>query len=148
MDTKELAGLLFDALETRKRDNGDEFHALKDGSPQWMTDVIRKVHGDKLPDDTVYEFVERCASAICDAGTDELEDAIREMEPDPYTSDLTAWLHARADHVYYLTQALEDFGPFTDGFALLATAQKIQIEEVGCALIQALESIDVPEVQP
>jgi hypothetical protein len=34
------------AFETRKRDNGDKYVALKDGSPEWMTDVCHKAHGD------------------------------------------------------------------------------------------------------
>lgn len=147
MDINEKAQALYDALETKTRDNGDKFVSLKDGSPEWMTQVIREIHGDKLPDDTTYEFIERCARAIEDVDAGEMQDAISEIEPDCYTNDLTGWLHARADHVYYLTQALEDYGPFDDGFKLLATAQKMHIDEIGSALIAALENVDVPEVQ-
>ena len=44
-----LAARLSKALETKKRDNGQESVSLKDGSPEWMTDVIHATHGDKLP---------------------------------------------------------------------------------------------------
>jgi hypothetical protein len=134
-----LAQELYDAFETKKRDNGNAFVVLKDGSPKWMTEVSHKVHGDKLPDDTTYEFIERAAGAISDV--DEIEDAIAEMEPDVYTNALTGWLHARADHIYYLNEALEQYGPFDDGFKLLATAQQLHIQEVARALVAALEEI-------
>lgn len=140
MDTNEKAQLLYDALETKTRENGDKFVCLKDGSPKWMTEVIRGIHGDKLPDDTTYDLIERCAGAIQDV--DDMQEAIDELEPDSYTGELTAWLAARVDHVYYLTQALEEFEP-KDGFAALAIAQQIQIREIGSALIQALETVEV-----
>jgi hypothetical protein len=134
---QELATQLRDALEHKSRTNGDEFVCLKDGSPQWMTDVVRSVHGDKLPDDTTYAFISQCADAI--AESEEPNDAIYEIEPDTSTHDLTGWLHARNDHVYYLSEVLEECSP-TDGFSLLAMAQQKHIHEVGSALVSALES--------
>jgi hypothetical protein len=133
-----LAESLTKALQTKKRNDGNEFVSLKDGSPQWMTDVIHEAHGDKLPDDTTYAFIEKAADAIADS--EDPQDAISELEPDPYTNNLTGWLHARADHVYYLTEILEEGSGITDGFQLLAAAQQKQIHEVGYALISALEN--------
>lgn len=145
-ETKTVYGLakeLSQALVHDKRNDGSEFVKLADGSPEWMTDVVRAIHGDKLPGDTTYRFIERCADAIADADDSvDLQDVIAEMEPDVYTGKLTAWLAARVDHVYYMTQALEDFGgDVKDGFALLATAQKCQIEEIGFALVSELEKL-------
>jgi hypothetical protein len=134
-----LAKQLSESLIQDKRNDGQPFVKLADNSPAWMTDVIRSVHGDKLPDDTTYSLIERCATAIADG--DDPQESVDEIEADSYTNDLTAWLHARADHVYYLTQALEDFQP-KDGFQLLAMAQQIQIAEVGSALIAELERIE------
>lgn len=139
-----LAVELSAALDTRTRANGTEFTCLADGAPQWMTDVIRAIHDDKLPDDTTYGLIKRCADALAeldvDASESDASDAIAELESDVYTNDLTAWLNARADHLYYLGQAMEDFSP-TDGFALLSMAQKIQIDEVGCALVYQLSKL-------
>jgi len=91
-------------------------------------------------DDTVYAFIEKAADALADAAEDaEPSDVISEIEPDTYTADLTAWLHARDDHVYFLTEVLEEGLGVTDGFQLLAAAQQIQIHEVGQALVSALE---------
>jgi hypothetical protein len=136
---KSLAAELVEAFVTDKRDNGKEFVHLKDGSPAWMQPVIRAVYGDKLPDDTVYSFIEQAANAIAESD-DDPQEAIYELEPDSYTNNLTAWLHERADHVYYLTEAIEQFQP-TEGFALLALAQKIQMDEVGSALLAELEKL-------
>ncbi len=136
---QELAGELSNAFVRDKRNDGQEFTHLAKGSPKWMTEVIHAVHGDKMPDDTVYGFVERCADAI--AGHDDPSDAVTEIEPDGYTSSLTSWLNARADHVHYLTEALEEGLDITDGFQLLAYAQQKQIQEVGFALISELEKI-------
>jgi hypothetical protein len=137
---KKFAEKLSGALETKKRNDGQEFVCLKDGSPAWMTEVIRSAHGDKLPDDTTYKFIERVADALANASEDaEPSDVILEIEPDPYTAGLTAWLNARVDHVYYLTEVLEEGTGITDGFQLLAAAQQKQIHEVGYALVSALE---------
>jgi hypothetical protein len=133
---QKLAEQLSAAFETKKRNDSNEFVSLKDGSPEWMTDVIRSAHGDKLPDDTTYAFIERAADAIADS--EDPQDAIAEIEPDAYTAGLTAWLNARVDHVYYLTEVLEE-SDIKDGFQLLAAAQQKQLHEVGYALVSALE---------
>jgi hypothetical protein len=136
----DLAEKLSQALTTDKRNDGSEFVHLKDNAPAWMTEVIRSVHGEKLPDDTTYAFISKCADAISEG--DDANDAITEIEPDIYTQDLTAWLHSRADHVYYLTEVLEE-SEVKDGFQLLAAAQQKQIQEIGFALISALENVEV-----
>lgn len=143
MSIQELAKQLSDALVTDKRNNGAEFVRLKDNSPAWMTGVIRAVHGDKLPDDTVYQFIEKCCDAIADS-EEEPQDAICQIEPDIYTHDLTAWLHARVDHTEYVNQVIEegfdkDVHTICD---LLTMAQAQQIQEIGFALISALETIE------
>lgn len=136
-----LAAKLSRAFETKKRNDGKEFVCLKDGSPEWMTQAIRSAHGDKLPDDTTYAFVEKAADALAEASVDaDPSDVIAEIEADVYTSDLTEWLHARADHVFYLSEVLEECSGITDGAQLLMAAQKKQIDEVGYALISALEA--------
>jgi len=141
----ELAAEMSENFETKTRDDGKEFVCLKDGAPDWMKDnVIFPVHGDKGPDDTVYRFVQMAVDTISecddDMTKDDIQDRLFEIETDIYTSDLTAWLNARTDHIYYLTQALDEFG-ITDGFQALGVAQKIQIDEITGAVFQALMSI-------
>jgi hypothetical protein len=61
------------AFETRKRDNGDKYVALKDGSPEWMTDVCHKAHGDMLPDDWRYSFISEAVDYIDENGAGECD---------------------------------------------------------------------------
>lgn len=135
---QELAAQMNEALIQDTRNDGTEFVHLRTGSPEWMTDVIREAHGDAFPDDTIYRFIEKAVDAI--ENNDDAEDAIREIEPDIYTHDLTKWLHERLDHVYYLTQALEEFGS-TDGFQLLGMAQSLHIQEVADGVLRGLNAV-------
>jgi len=142
MTIQEKARQLFQAMELRKRPDGTEYYCLKDGSPGWMREVIRHAHDGRLPDDTIYEVIADVAAVLADsdpdADIDELRDAIAEIEPDVYTYDLTAWLHDDVNNVYYLTEALEE-GGIKDGFDLLSRAQYLFKQEIGNALLGALE---------
>jgi hypothetical protein len=153
---QELASELSKAFETKTRDNGDEFVSLKDGSPQWMTDAIHKVHGDKMPDDHIYLFCEMAASAMADCereDEDSLREAIEEIEPLIYTHQQMEWF---AGNYEYCDQAIEQglweshpnvnpygnrtnnpqtYGQVTD---LLAIGMALHIQEVGFALLDAL----------
>lgn len=145
MDIKELATQLDRALIWKER--GEKKIIVRaDKSPEWMQDVIHKVHGDKMPDDTVYEMISRAASALAECSGDsydDLREAIKEIEADIYTSDLTGWLGARADHIGYLDEALTEYDHFhgNGGFDLLQAAQHLQIEEIGAALLDALKEL-------
>lgn len=139
---RKLAAELSASLVRDKRNDGTEFIYLKDAPKHaWMRDVIRAVHGEKMPDDTTYKLIERCADYIAETdGDTEPADVICEIEPDIYTNDLTAWLHARVDHVEYLDQVLEEGGA-NSGTELLQAAQSKQICEVGWALVAELQKL-------
>jgi hypothetical protein len=118
---------------------GETFRKLTDNAPQWMTTVCRKAHDDArlLPDDWRYAFIEQAVDAL--AGHEDADDARSSLEPDIYTSGLTAWLHSHNDRVYYLGEALREYGTCRDGFQLLAAAQMIEKEEVFQQVLAALE---------
>lgn len=109
---------------------------LRDGSPEWMTDVILSSSTTSL--DTAYDFANRIVSAF--AENDDPEDAIYEIEPDIYTHDLTEWLGADVAHVCYLNDILME-SEVKDGFQLLAAAQARQIDEVAHAMLDELNSL-------
>lgn len=132
-------------MTTSKRNDDTIYYHLKKDHPEWMTEVIHGVHGDKLPDDYTYEFIADALYILCDLDDEVDVDAIHEeiferTEPDVYTSDLTAWLGARNDHVYYLTEALEEMD-IKDGFQALAYAQAKHKEEVALDLVHELEKL-------
>lgn len=155
----EKAELIQKQFTTSTRDDGTKYVHLKGMAevdyPQWMQDVMFAGHLDKMPDDLYYKAIENIIDAICDC---ELEpeyandaimiiDCLREssyLEPDVYTSNLTAWLNEYNDHVYYLTQALEEYG-MTDGFQALTVAQSIWLEDIANAVLEALDNAEVEE---
>lgn len=122
---------------------------LKDDKGEPMRVIISKSEGKEhdellnltfqvsketqLSMDSVYEFTMNTLEALADStATDEndLRDSgIESIEADVYTGDLTAWLNQSNYHVYYLTEALEEYD-LKDGFAALAMAQQRAKQEV------------------
>ena len=144
---REAAAKMHEAMTTKSRPDGSTFHTLRDGSPSWMRDVCFAAHneGGIPPDDYRYRFIAECLEAIVESDEDP-SDAVREVEPDCYTADLTAWLASNVGRVYYLDEAAslglrEDFS----GFDLLMAAQQCEIWEVGDAVIAALEGVEDTE---
>ena len=128
------------AFESATRTNGETFCKLQDGSPEWMTTVCREAHDEAklLPDDWRYAFIEEAVDAM--AEYEDSDEALASLEPDIYTGELTAWLHSLNSRVYYLDEAQTQFGPFRDGFQLLAAAQMLEKEEVFHQVVTALEA--------
>lgn len=141
----QLAKELSHQLTTSERANEEKtkYVHLKDGSPAWMQDVIHKAHGDRMPDDDVYKRIETIVDTIAElddnADDDTIQERIDEIEPDCYTSNLTAWLNSRNDNVFYLDEAIQ--AGITDGFQLLAYAQGVYIREIADALIAGLREL-------
>jgi len=108
---------------------------LKSGAPEALHDSVMKAHGDRLPDNWIYDKYESILDAfgqydIEDA--EQLEDNRAEIVDglvDVYTSDLTEWLNSNNSNVYYLTEALEDLDG-KDGFRALMMAQYKAIDEI------------------
>ncbi|AGA31715.1 hypothetical protein [Singulisphaera acidiphila] len=119
--------------------SGEAFRKLKDVAPDWMRTVCRKAHddGELLPDDHRYEFIEQAVDAL--ANHDDTDSACESLEPDFYTSGLTGWLHSQNSRVCYISEAMEEYGTFKDGFKLLAAAQMLEREEVFRQVLDALQ---------
>lgn len=139
------AALIFEAMERRKRDNGEGFYVLKVGSPDWMTDVIRAAHGDMLPDDWRYATIHNLCSALSD-DHDDIEDARGEIVDgavDVYTSALTAWLASSVHRLAYCDQAAQEFGAPDNMTKALQFGQYAEIDEIFGQLVDALN--DLPD---
>lgn len=136
---QELAGELHSQFTQDTRTNGDKFWKCEGSSEEGTLarHVIYAAHdnGDIFPDDVRYEMIYEALGAIEDAeDPDEIE-----IDADPYTQQLTAWLHSSVSRVYYLSEALEEYEP-KDGFQALALAQLREKEEVLSQVRAALES--------
>ena len=139
----DLAQEMSDCFEWKERLDGTPYVILSEEKRKpWMVDIVRNIHGDKLPDDTTYRFIESACDSIADMDSelslDDIQDNLYScIEPDIYTSDLTAWLNDSNDHVYYLTEVLEELD-IKDGFQLLGAAQEKQKLEIAQSLLSEL----------
>lgn len=115
----ELAAELSKALERKERERGNHepglssYTTLRDGSPQWMTDVCHAAHDDgaMLPDDWRYEFIDDAATALAEAegDLDSAQEALDESEHYCYTAQQTGWLHSRNSRYAYVDAAHEEY---------------------------------------
>jgi len=122
---------------SKTKDDGKNFTIYTDDRPQWVEDLVFEAHGDKLPDDYIYEWIDSALKSIAGGMTeDNIYDYV-DSEVDCYTSGLTEWLNSRNDRVYYLTDALNQCEQ-TDGFELLGMAQYQEIGEVFNSVLNSI----------
>ena len=110
MDLQKLAEQFSAYFTTDKRDDGTEFVKGKDNLTEEQTEKLRDLchdaHGDMMPDDHRYAFIEEALDALAEyEDPDEIT-----LEPDIYTHDLTAWLGSRTDRWNYCDEAMEEYG--------------------------------------
>lgn len=133
---KEVATEMLQNFTRKERKDGTKFYHTKNDI-EWQKEIIFTSHGDKLPDDYVYEFIYEALiqlAEVAEEGSE--EDAIYEIESDVYTNELTAWLHSRCDRVYYIEEAIQNGAK--DGFAVLAMAQQTEKHEVAFAVLNGI----------
>lgn len=95
-----------------------------------------------LDSDSVYEFTSEVLEKLAEADPkdrDEASDALCEIEPDVYTSDLTDWLGKSNNNVYYLNDAIEQGAK--EGFELLMCAQAAAKRDVGEVVLSYIEGL-------
>lgn len=127
-ELQEIAGEAYDWLELRKRDNGEEFICRKDDAPEWMERLCQAVHEDHLPDDHRYDFLHTALEALRDH--DDPDNASAELEPDPYTHDLTTWLASQNWRTEYMDDVISEYCGKLDIAQILMIAQVNERREV------------------
>jgi hypothetical protein len=133
-----LAQQVLDQLERRTKLGEDTYIALKVGAPEWMTEFVQDAHGDFLPDDYRYEFIEDALLAI--VGHDDLDEARDSLEPDIYTGKLTAWLASNLARGTYIDEVLEDGGA-NNMHNLLSIGQLNEKCETFDLVVEALQKL-------
>lgn len=135
------AQALYEALETRKREDGSRFVTLRDGSPEWMTEVVHAAHGDMLPDDWRYACIAAAAEYIAEA--DDPEDADSEFadsQVDIYNGARFAWLASNLNRMGYCDEAQEEgiASETATVVELIGAGQYMEAAEVYSMLLSAL----------
>jgi hypothetical protein len=114
----ELAGYAYGWFETAERTGGETFVRLRDGAPEWISDLVTRAHGDMLPDDHKYQMIKTTLGGIHDSGADDRDslehdgghDYINESCVSPYTGSRLAWLSSNLSRVGYIEEFYEEFG--------------------------------------
>jgi hypothetical protein len=121
----------FDVIHPRDKD----IYTVRDGSPDWITEMVDDAHGSKGPDDWTYHAIVECLDCLAE---DEDTDG---PEPDVYTSALTDWLGSRIDRTGYCDDAAEELGQgFTSIVDFLQAGQAAEYREILDAIRSALEA--------
>jgi hypothetical protein len=144
-ESQARAQAAYECFESARRPEGESFTRVKDGSPEWVTDLVREAHGDFLPDDWRYGCIQSALEFIAD--TDEPDDGAAEFADgyvDVYNGARVAWLDSSIHRGGYCDEALHEFGP-VDGdrgvFGLLGLGQYMEASEVYGLVLQALADV-------
>ena len=140
MNYQEKAGKYLKFFEQKKRlgykdgIEDDTIVILKDNAPEELRESVHNAHGDRLPSDWIFDKYHSILDVISNYGEfsdiDDIRNEIVDGLVDCYTSNLTGWLNDDNRNVYYLSEALAEFGGGDDGFALLAMAQYQAIDDI------------------
>ena len=144
-----LADTLAASFETKERQSGGTFHALKDNAPDWVRDAVKDAHQDRFPCDWIYQQCDTIAGEIRqeivhgEIDPDDIADYI-EIEADIYTASLTAWLADHLDNLDYCNRYASEFGfdnsneaPDNQITALITGGQWLAKREIADVIIQA-----------
>ena len=140
MTIQELAGHYSKMFVRDTRDDGTEYVKTIDERPEELTELIHKAHGDMLPDDWRYKFIEEALDQI--AETEEEDDLdCPELESDIYTYNLLQWLASRNDRYNYVDQATEEYGHGNSLINDIMLGQIKEKEEVYFSVLSSLREI-------
>ncbi len=144
------------AFERKTRNDGSEYVSLKDGSPEWMTDVSHEAHKDgsagiggehgtgaMMPDDWRYDFIEDACDALSEAeNADEADEHLHEYIT---YHDHNRWLASRNDRSGYCDEAREELGEAGDMDAQISQGLHYEQREVLGLVRAALEELVAAE---
>ena len=125
-------------LATRAGKNEEKFYTVCNHADEALDELIRKAHGDLLPDDFCYETIH---DALCAFAECESEDQLYEvnLEPDIYYHELLKWLSSHLKRMAYCDEAIAEFGlQNTDLMTLVAHGQQREQDEIVALIRESL----------
>jgi hypothetical protein len=155
-----LAQEAYDCFEYREHAEaaGGGRHAhVKEGSPDWVTDLVREAHGDMMPDNWRYDAIVNALERISDSDAEterDLEDLDHEYcdaQVDVYTSARHEWLASSLSRSGYCDDAVSEglVGPDTDLTDRIGIGQYMEAREVWGSVVRSLvdhqEAVDEDE---
>jgi len=147
MDLNKKIENYLNAFEYKQKgeDKENKIIVFKADRPSDLFDSVYKAHGERLPNDWIFNIYYSILESLSGYEIDSMENIddkraeLVDSLVNVYTSDLTAWLASDINNVYYLTEAIDQYEA-KDGFRALATAQSIFIDEIFGEVVSLLES--------
>lgn len=138
-ELQEIAKRILNQFESGQRNDGSEFISFKDGTPEWMINIVHEAHGDMMPDDYKYRFSHDAIDWIAEGNDPESPN----IEADPYTGELIKWLGSHVgDRPNYVDEAVEEYGHSDQGLVGdLMSGQAKEKDEVYHIVLQELQKI-------
>lgn len=121
---------------TSIRDNGDQFTKLTESAPDWVKDAVREAHGDKVPDDYIYEWCSKAFIAYDDYNGN-TDAAISDIEPDCYYYELGKWFTSDMERAGLVDEILQETD-VKDVYAAIGMAQVREKESVYNVVFSAM----------
>lgn len=132
-------------FETKQR--GEEtITVFKSDASEELKDSVYKAHGDRLPDDWIFNTYESILVTLSGYTINSIDDVeenrgeIVDSLVDVYTSDLTAWLASNINNVSYIDEAKDNLGEAENGIATLSQAQYMAIDEIYSEVVNLLSN--------
>ena len=144
-----LAALLAASFTTGTREGGETYTRQKEGTPEWMFDIVRDAHDGMMPNDQSYSLILAVVNDIHDMLSYDPEndlDDVRHERIDSlipiYNTDRTAWLASHLHRAEYVNEARENMGGrlghADDIFSLLAYGIEIELGNIWAAVERGL----------
>lgn len=130
------------AFEARTRTDGTVFWAIKDGAPEWVSDIVYAAHFGALPCSWRYDKISDLAHEFGDVETFADFDAAQwaDSVADVYTSDVLKWFSGVSYAVDAVDDAAAEWGMDTKGIVeQIMTGQAFMLHELACAVVSALQ---------
>lgn len=110
----EFAGMF--ERKTRAGPDGESFDCLKDGAPDWVSEIVHEAHGEMLPDDWRYRMIRAAADGIDERLSFDPDEDMQERARDEiidgfvpvYNVERVAWLASHLGRAGWCDDAAED----------------------------------------
>jgi len=122
-------------FENKTRDNGESFYCLTDNAPDELRDLIRELHGDRLPNDWVYTTAYHLFLDI-DSNTD--EDELFELADNLVDNSYSVLLLWLADWHAYVDDSVA-----TNVFNMIQSAQQTMIMNMAQQVLEYVQELEV-----
>ena len=143
---QQLAAAAASCFESASRDNGDDFIRIKDGSPEWVTELVHAAHHgftDFLPDDYRYTWAFQACEWLAEGNDPDESSEFADSCVDVYTGRRLAWLASNLNRASYCDDAGWDLGFTIDRktgiVELIGLGQFAEAAEVFALVLRALE---------